>query len=70
MGHTPNFEGVLSRCDGLILLIDTGTSIEATERPSAAPTDDQSRYTDVVQPVQAFLKLTVAHTLLSRSCIR
>lgn len=24
MGHTPQFEGILSRCDGKILLIDTG----------------------------------------------
>ncbi|BGP25899.1 serine/threonine protein phosphatase [Rhodotorula toruloides] len=26
MGHTPQFEGILSRCDGKILLIDTGIS--------------------------------------------
>ncbi|CED82228.1 Serine/threonine specific protein phosphatase PP1, catalytic subunit [Phaffia rhodozyma] len=26
MGHTPNFEGMVSRCDGAILLIDTGIS--------------------------------------------
>ncbi|KAM0786442.1 hypothetical protein ACM66B_001905 [Microbotryomycetes sp. NB124-2] len=26
MGHTPHFEGVQSRCDGLIILIDTGIS--------------------------------------------
>lgn len=24
MGHTPHFEGILSRCQGKILLIDTG----------------------------------------------
>lgn len=24
MGHTPNFDGIVSRCDGMILLIDTG----------------------------------------------
>ncbi|GAA5933032.1 hypothetical protein JCM3775_005294 [Rhodotorula graminis] len=26
MGHTPRFEGILSRCDGKVLLIDTGIS--------------------------------------------
>lgn len=26
MGHTPNFEGMVSRCNGTILLIDTGIS--------------------------------------------
>ncbi|TNY18572.1 Metallo-dependent phosphatase-like protein [Rhodotorula diobovata] len=26
MGHTPQFEGILSRCDGKVLLIDTGIS--------------------------------------------
>ncbi|KAK4055894.1 hypothetical protein OIO90_003151 [Microbotryomycetes sp. JL221] len=26
MGHTPNFEGIVSRCQGLVLLIDTGIS--------------------------------------------
>lgn len=26
MGHTPHFEGILSRCRGKVLLIDTGTS--------------------------------------------
>ncbi|KAI5478940.1 hypothetical protein MNV49_004461 [Pseudohyphozyma bogoriensis] len=26
MGHTPNFEGMVSRCDGKIILIDTGIS--------------------------------------------
>lgn len=29
MGHTPHFEGILSRCDGLILLIDTGACCRA-----------------------------------------
>lgn len=33
MGHTPNFEGALTRCGGTVLLIDTGLSTAYGGRP-------------------------------------
>ncbi|KAL8276307.1 hypothetical protein RQP46_011273 [Phenoliferia psychrophenolica] len=48
MGHTPHFEGPVSRCEGMVLLIDTGISrayggaISATEFLFTLTPDDSS----------------------------
>lgn len=36
MGHTPHFEGILSRCQGKVLLIDTGKT-SFLDLPSLMP---------------------------------
>jgi hypothetical protein len=35
MGHTPQFEGITARCDGKVLLIDTGSSFLPHSQPSS-----------------------------------
>lgn len=34
MGHTPDFEGIRTRCDGRVLLIDTGQSFRPPSLPA------------------------------------